>query len=208
MIGIIVELRTPGFGFPGAIGIASIGLFFWGHWLVRLAGWEELLLVALGITLLAIEVFVTPGFGVMGVLGLLSLVAGLTLSLFSAGATHELIVYAAARVVLSILLALIGSLVLLRFVTHLPYARHLVLDTGLGATSGYASAPESDQRWVGARGIASTPLRPSGIADLEGQRVDVVSDGEYIDAGALIEVTQVEGNRIVVRRAPTAQQET
>lgn len=208
MIGIIVELRTPGFGFPGAIGIASIGLFFWGHWLVRLAGWEELLLVALGITLLAIEVFVTPGFGVAGVLGLLSLVAGLTLSLFSAGATHELIVYAAARVVLSVLLALIGSLVLLRFVTHLPYARHLVLDTGLGATSGYASAPESDQRWVGARGTASTPLRPSGIADLDGQRVDVVSDGEYIDAGAPIEVTRVEGNRIVVRRAPAAQQET
>lgn len=208
MIGIIVELRTPGFGFPGALGIASIGLFFWGHWLVRLAGWEELLLVALGVTLLAIELFVTPGFGVTGVLGLLSLGAGLTLSLFSAGATHELIVYAAARVVLSVLLALVGSLVLFRFVPHLPYARHLVLDTGLDATSGYASAPESDQRWVGAHGTANTPLRPAGIADLAGQRVDVVSDGEYIDAGAPIEVTRVEGNRIVVRRAPTAQQET
>ena len=56
ILGIIVELRTPGFGVPGALGIASLVLFFWGHWLVRLAGWEELLLVGAGLILLAKEV--------------------------------------------------------------------------------------------------------------------------------------------------------
>ena len=48
ILGIIVEIRTPGFGVPGALGVASLALFFWGHWLVRLAGWEELLLVGAG----------------------------------------------------------------------------------------------------------------------------------------------------------------
>jgi membrane-bound serine protease (ClpP class) len=201
ILGIIVELRTPGFGVPGAIGIASLGLFFWGHWLVRLAGWEEILLVTLGLILLALEIFIIPGFGVAGVLGILALGGGLALSLVGAGATGSLVLYAIGRVALSLLIAIGLSLVLLRFLPYLPYARRLVLDTGLDARAGYASAPESDLKWVGKRGTAATPLRPAGIALLEGERVDVVSQGEYIEADAPIEVVRVDGNRIVVRQA-------
>lgn len=208
ILGIIVEIRTPGFGVPGIIGLTSLGLFFWGHWLVRLAGWEEILLVALGIALLSIELFVTPGFGLMGVAGILALLAGLTLSLFGAGATVQLIIQAAGRVVLALLAAVVGSLVLLRFLPHLPYARKLVLDTALGAPAGYASAPEGDLRWVGKHGTATSPLRPAGIGEFEGERVDVVSDGAFVEAGAAIEVVRVEGNRIVVRAARARREET
>jgi membrane-bound serine protease (ClpP class) len=201
ILGIIVELRTPGFGVPGAIGIASLGLFFWGHWLVRLAGWEEILLVTLGLILLAFEIFVIPGFGVAGVLGILALGGGLALSLVGAGATGALMLYATGRVALSLLIALGLSLVVLRFLPYLPYGRSLVLDADLDARAGYASAPETDLKLVGKRGTAATPLRPAGIADVEGQRVDVVSQGEYIEADAPIEVVRVDGNRIVVRQA-------
>jgi membrane-bound serine protease (ClpP class) len=201
MLGIIVELRTPGFGVPGALGITSLALFFWGHWLVRLAGWEEILLVALGLVLLAVELFVTPGFGVLGIAGIVALLAGLTLSLIGAGATVELVMSAIARVAVSLLIALAASVAALRFLPRLPYGRRLILDTGLGADAGYASAPESDHRWLGAQGTAVSPLRPAGIADLAGKRVDVVSQGEWIDAGAAIEVMRVDGNRIVVRQA-------
>jgi membrane-bound serine protease (ClpP class) len=202
ILGIIVELRTPGFGVPGAIGIASIGLFFWGHWLVRLAGWEEILLVALGLILLALEIFVLPGFGVAGVLGIVALLAGLALSLVGAGATGALVVWAVGRVALSLLIAIGASLILLRLVPHLPYGRTLVLATDLDARAGYASAPETDRKWVGARGTAATPLRPAGIAWLQGERVDVVSQGDYIEADVPIEVVRVDGNRIVVRPTP------
>ena len=75
------------FGVPGILGGLSLALHLGGHWLVRLAGWEELLLVGAGVLLLAAELFVLPGFGVAGVLGLLSLVGGLALSLVGAGAT-------------------------------------------------------------------------------------------------------------------------
>ncbi|MGH7346946.1 MAG: NfeD family protein, partial [Candidatus Rokuibacteriota bacterium] len=201
ILGIIVELRTPGFGVPGAIGIASLGLFFWGHWLVRLAGWEEILLVAVGVVLLALEIFVIPGFGITGVLGILALFGGLALSLVGAGATGAGVIFAIGRVSLSLLLALAASLALLRFLPHLPYGQRLVLDTGLDARAGYASAPETDLKWVGKRGTSATPLRPAGIADFEGQRVDVVSQGEYIEMDAPIEVVRVDGNRIVVRPA-------
>ena len=86
MLGIFLELRTPGFGLPGIAGVLSLGLFFWGHSLAQLAGWEELLLVALGVVLLALELLVFPGFGIAGVLGLLALAAGLVLSMTGVGA--------------------------------------------------------------------------------------------------------------------------
>ena len=200
MLGIILEIRTPGFGVPGVLGISSIALFFWGHWLVQLAGWEEMLLVGSGIVLLAVEIFVTPGFGVAGVLGIAALLSGLSLSLIGGGASWNFILRALGRVIFSLLLALVGSLVLLRFLPRLPFGRRLILETGLGAGEGYASPPDTDKQWLGKRGIAVSPLRPSGIAEVARERVDVVSDGEFIESGAPIVVTRVDGNRIVVRR--------
>jgi membrane-bound serine protease (ClpP class) len=200
ILGIIVELRTPGFGVPGAVGIGSLALFFWGHWLVRLVGWEELLLVGAGVILLVIEIFITPGFGATGALGIAALVGGLALSLVGAGATWAVLVTALGRVAVSLLLAIAAALTLLRFLPRLPFGRRLVLETELAAREGFASAPETDRAWLGKRGMTASPLRPAGLADIEGERVDVVSDGEFIDAGAPITVARVDGNRIVVRR--------
>lgn len=200
LLGIIVEIRTPGFGVPGALGIASLAVFFWGHWLVQLAGWEELLLVGSGLALLLIEVFVTPGFGVVGLLGITTLIGGLGLSVVGAGATMATVFAALGRVAMSLLLALAASLALLRFLPRLPFGQQLILQTELPAEAGYASAPTTDSRWLGTIGTAVSSLRPAGIAQLDGDRVDVVSDGEFIDAGVRIEVDRVDGNRIVVRR--------
>jgi membrane-bound serine protease (ClpP class) len=200
ILGIILELRTPGFGVPGALGILSLGLFFWGHWLVMLAGWEEVLLVAVGLGLLAVEIFVTPGFGLAGTLGLAALLGGLGLSLVGSGATWEAILTAAGQVVVSLLLAIAASLVMLRFLPRLPFGRRLVLSTELEAREGFASAPEADLMWLGKCGTAASTLRPAGIATFEGERVDVVSDGEFIETGEPITVVKVDGNRIVVRQ--------
>jgi membrane-bound serine protease (ClpP class) len=204
MLGIIIEIRTPGFGVPGALGITSLALFFWGHWLVQLAGWEELLLVVSGLVLLFLEIFVIPGFGLAGLLGIGTLLAGLTLSLIGAGATSEFILKAAGRVVFSLLAAVVGSVALLGFLPRLPFGRRLILETGLLAGAAGASAPESDRIWLGKSGTAISPLRPAGVAEIEGERVDVVSDGELIEPGVPIVVSRVDGNRIVVRRHRTA----
>ncbi|MGH7334785.1 MAG: NfeD family protein [Candidatus Rokuibacteriota bacterium] len=201
LLGVIVELRTPGFGAPGALGIASLALFFWGHWLVRLAGWEELLLIGLGLTLLAAEIFVIPGFGVPGVLGLALILAGLGLSIVGAGATWDTVGWAVGRVAISALVAIAAALAVLRLLPRLPVGRQLVLATELPAASGYASAPAGDHRWLDRRGTTTSPLRPAGIASIDGERVDVVSEGEFIDLGRTIVVVRVDGNRIVVRLA-------
>jgi len=200
LLGIIIELRTPGFGVPGALGLISLGLVLWGHWIVQLAGWEEVLLAVAGLVLLGLEVFVIPGFGIAGALGILGILAGLVLSMVGQGNTTELVMLVAVRVIFSLLAALAVSMVLLRFMTHSPIGRRLVLSTGLAAGQGYASAPESDMRLIGRTGVTASPLHPAGIALIDGNRVDVVSNGPLIGAGEPVVVDKVDGNRVVVRR--------
>jgi membrane-bound serine protease (ClpP class) len=200
LLGLLVEIRTPGFGVPGGIGVLSIALFFWGHWIVQLAGWEELLLVFVGVLLLLVEVFLLPGFTLAGVAGIVMLVAGLGLTLVGSGATAAAVISALGRVAISVLVALAGGLVAMRFLPKLPFGRRLILSTDMEAEEGFVSSPETDRQWLGRTGRAVSPLRPAGIAEIDGNRVDVVSDGVFIDAGAPVRVTRVDGNRIVVRR--------
>ncbi len=207
MLGIMVELRSPGFGIAGGVGVGSLALFFWGHWLVQLAGWEELLLIGIGLVLLVVEIFIIPGFGLAGALGIAALLGGLGLSMVGAGDTVAVMLDAVGRVVLALLVALLASLVLLRFLPRLPLARRMILQADLGSGPAHGSAPETDLRWLGKQGRALSVLRPAGIAEIEGERVDVVSDGAMIEAGAPIEVMRVDGNRIVVRRVPHSNQE-
>ncbi|MFW5952117.1 MAG: NfeD family protein, partial [Gemmatimonadota bacterium] len=75
-LGLLIEIKTPTFGLAGGAGITALALFFGGHYLVGLAGWEELLLLGAGLVLLAIEVFVVPGFGIFGLLGIGGVLAG------------------------------------------------------------------------------------------------------------------------------------
>jgi membrane-bound serine protease (ClpP class) len=202
LLGLFIEIRTPGFGVAGAVGLGALALFFWGHWIVQLAGWEELLLFAAGLILIAIEAFVLPGFGVAGVAGILAVVGGLSLALVGAGATIAIVIGALGRVAIALLVAMLGGALLLRFLPHLPFGKRLILATDMRAEAGYTSPPPEDEHWRGRTGTALSPLRPAGIADIDGARVDVVSDGAYIDAGTPVVVTRVDGNRIVVRRAP------
>src|SRR5690606_35139033 len=194
---------TPGFALPGVIGLLSLGLFFWGHWIVQLAGWEELLLVAIGLALLAIEIFILPGVTVAGLAGVVALVAGRVRAVDGAGAMVATFVRCGGRVAMAILVALAAGFLLLRLLPRLPCGRELVLTTEVPADQVYVSPPRGDQSWLGRSGIASSPLRPAGIAHIDGVRVDVVSDGAFIEAGAAIDVIRVDGNRIVVRRSRT-----
>lgn len=202
MLGILVEMRTPGLGLAGGIGVGSLALFFWGHWLVQLAGFEELLLAGLGLALLVAEVVFIPGFGITGLLGIAALLGALVLSMTGAGDTAVVIVEATWRVVIALLVALLAGLALLRFLPRLPFARRFVLESTLGTGPAHGSAPESDQRWLGKTGYSTSALRPAGIADIEGERVDVVSDGALIEPNTPIQVIHVDGNRIVVRQIP------
>lgn len=204
ILGILIEVRTPGFGVPGALGLTSLALVLGGHYTVQLVGWEELILVAVGVILIGVEVFVIPGFGLAGVGGITALLAGLSLSMVGQGATVAAIFAAAGRVTFSMLAAIALSVLAFRLLTKTSLTGRLVLDSSLppgggeGAEPTAAAHPYRDM--LGREGATITALRPAGLAQFDGERVDVVSTGEMIEPGTAIVVHRMDGNRIVVRR--------
>jgi len=200
MLGIIIEFKTPAFGMAGAAGAVLLALFFGSRFLVGLAGMEELLLLGAGIVLLLVEGFVLPGFGIAGVAGLLAVGASFFLALLPAFATAADVSTAAG------LLSIAGIAIVLMgwaLVRHLPksgrFARSgLLLSESTATEVGYSSA-EVRPELVGASGVAVTDLRPSGVAKIGDERVDVEAESSWISAGTPVRVIRSEGYRHVVR---------
>lgn len=166
-----------------------------------------LFLMGLGVLLLLAEAFLLPGFGVAGFLGLASLAGGLLFLATGASPADPTPVEAGAlvRFGLQFVGTVLGGFLLLALLSrHLPRfgpARALIL-TAPGApppTPVRGAAPPAP----GARGRALSPLRPAGLADFGSGPEDVVSQGEWIDAGAPVEVVAVEGTRVTVRGVGT-----
>ncbi len=201
-LGILIELYTPGLGIPGVLGVLCLFSFFGGHLLVNLAGLEELILFVVGLSLLALEVFVIPGFGIAGIAGLLCIFTALVLTLiglpldvtFSTGAWVEPM----SRVSIALVVTLLLMVVALRFLPRTRAGRQLVLESATTRKRGFVSAPDQSTL-LGKIGVAQTDLRPAGVARFAGQRIDVVTDGSYISAGSAIRVIEVAGMRVVVR---------
>jgi membrane-bound serine protease (ClpP class) len=199
-LGLLFEVKTPGFGIGGLAGLIGLGLFFGAHLLVGLAGLEELLLMAAGLVLIGLEVFVIPGFGVAGALGILALGAGLVLSML--GRFPTLMDLSTALMVVLVAMVLTG-------VFAFAFLRHLRWSRGMGgvflreATTKEAGYISGDLRpeLMGLRGTAATHLRPAGVGLFDDERIDVVSEGPWIEAGQPIEILRAEGYRCVVRKA-------
>lgn len=212
LLGAYIEFKTPGFGIPGLLGAGLLTLFFFGHLIAGLAGMEDVFLVVVGIGLLALEIFVIPGFGIFGVLGMLAVMAGLGLSLFprlpkdpnpipdfEPTMVGEYLQSAMLRFVAAAALTWLGVWLLSKILPKTPLYSQLVHSTALSTGEG-RPPPETESRssLVGATGTALTPMHPSGTGNINGERYDVVSSGDIIDKGAAIRVCSVDGNRIVV----------
>lgn len=222
---ILIDLFTAGFGVAGLVGIGMLAAFFWGHFLAGLAGWEGVALVVLGLALLAAEAFVVPGFGVAGILGIGALLGGMFLSMISDElVTDQALRRAGLTVAATFLLIVVGGGVAFWMLPKATRFRGLVLQTQVGipdvaperrarrrwfaserpeerlTTRRAPSAEASEPSLNGAHGVALSDLRPGGFARIGDSRVDVVTEGDFIPAGAAIEVISDEGYRRVVRR--------
>lgn len=188
--GIVIELLVPGFGAPGIIGTLAFVLYFFGNYVAGFAGAETWLLFILGLVMLVLELFV-PSFGILGLLGSISLVAGVVRAAYSY--THALfslgIAFAAATVVIIIVAVIFKE----RGIWN-----RFILKDSLTKDQGFVPVVEK-LSLIGLKGISVTPLRPSGTAMIADERVDVVTEGSFIQANAPITVVKVEGGRIVVK---------
>jgi membrane-bound serine protease (ClpP class) len=199
-MGLIVEIKTPSFGLAGTAGLLSLSLFFGSHLIVGLAGLEDLIIFAVGLVLVGVEVFLIPGFGFFGLVGALGILAGLYLSLMGALPTTADFTRAGLVLSTTVLLIAVTAWVMIR---TLPGSSRLArsgifLLQRTDRTIGYESArPRRDL--VGVAGKAITDLRPSGTGLFGDERVDVVSESEWITEGTPIRIVSAEGYRHIVR---------
>ena len=193
IIGVYIELKTPGFGIGGVISIIAFSIFFFAQIFVGDSGFLSPAIFLLGIVLLAIEIFVIPGFGITGILGILGIVAGIFMSFGInniAQATFVVFVSLIADIILIIILA--------RFILKSKgFKSKIALDTD---TAGYYSSVSYDDL-LGCEGITDTFLRPSGNIIINGKKYDAITEGEFINKGVKIKVILVEGNKIVIKEA-------
>ncbi|OGG50002.1 MAG: hypothetical protein A3F84_02230 [Candidatus Handelsmanbacteria bacterium RIFCSPLOWO2_12_FULL_64_10] len=205
VIGIWIEMKTPGFGAPGVTGAAALTLFLFGHYLAGLAEFTEIVLIVVGIALLAVEIFAFPGTFVAAGLGIVCILAGVIMAMqgfvlpdisdapwqvdtLRGSILRTLLGFASAGVVMAILAPQLPKM---------PFFRRVALETVVVAT-----APGvEDASLVGRAGTAVTDLRPGGKIDIEGKLLDVIADGEFVLHGERVVVDAVSENRIRVRKA-------
>lgn len=189
-VGIVMELFSPGFGIPGFIGLSALLLFFFGHLIAGLTGFESLILFIIGLGLILLE-FVISG-GIAGILGFIAVIASLFMA--SDNAVHmgiSLLIAFTASIVLSILLIKV-------FGKRLRLFQKITLTESTNTESGYISN-KSRLELIGMEGYTVTDMRPAGTILVENERIDAVSEGAFIRKGAKIRVVKAEGSRIVVR---------
>jgi len=199
LAGVIIEVFTTGFGVAGIVGGISLLLYFGGHLFAGFSGWGTILLLLAGVILLLIEA-VVPGFGIFGVSGIICFAAGIVVTAPNLQTGLQ-----------SLVIAIIGTIVLLaiafKFLAKKNVLNRLVLSLKFNKEQGYISQKKDYSHYLGQKARTVTDLRPAGIVVLDdGSRLDVVSDGSFIEKGQEVIITFVDGPRIVVTKnqAPEA----
>jgi membrane-bound serine protease (ClpP class) len=213
LLGAYMEFQSPGLGLPGAVAIVALAIFLGAPYMAGFTVTWEIVVIILGLALIAVEVFVIPGFGVAGISGMILLVFGLLASFIPAEpgkddffhipnlpATYEYLEYG----IYSIGSGLVGALILMAL--WVKYMPRTSLGSKIIAPNPTPAQVTVDDPYktvarVGDEGKATSPLRPVGRARFGDMLVDVVSEGDYIQPGEKVRVMERHGNRIVVRRA-------
>lgn len=216
LLALFLVLTHPGAILPETVAAVALIALLAPPMLIGMAAWWEVAAIILGIVLLAAEIFIFPGFGIPGVLGLLCLFGGLVGTFAPQGADglfpdtpagREDLFAGVVTVALSTLVAAGGMYAIARNIGSLPVVGRLILKDPVRADESgdddmLAAMQPEDALRPGMRGRAVTPLRPAGKADIEGRIADVVSDLGFVGAGTPVRVTSVTTFRVVVEPIP------
>lgn len=209
--GIYFEMQSPGIGFPLGVAILGAILYFAPLYLEGLAeNWEILLFIA-GLILLGVEIFVLPGFGVAGILGISFVFLGLVLSLLhNVRFNFEGVnLWKAGIAVTTVFAGVTAGVGLALWLSDKLFSAQrgplgkLALQTVQEVSKGYVSIDNALLLLKGKTGTAQTVLRPSGKVELEGEVYDAVTSGEFIDKGSSVVVLRVEATQLYVEKTET-----
>lgn len=201
ILGLLTEIKTPGWGIAGTIGLISLALFFGTGYILQLANIWEILVFIIGLILLIIEIFYIPGFGFLGILGIVLMIGSIFFGLigdFPIVSEND-IANALIQLAASLVASIIFLFILWKFLPGIPIWGRLILSTSEEQTEGFVSNPDFSHL-IGKRGKALSQLRPAGIAIIDDKRYDVVTEGEFVSKDEEIEVIQTIGSKIVVKK--------
>ena len=205
--GIYFELKMPGIGLPTVIAILGAILYFAPLYLDGLAANWEILLFFIGLILIALEIFVIPGFGVVGILGIVCVLLGLILSLINndfftfPNGIMETIGYTLFRVTITLIIGIPLAAAFGGSIFNFPVFKKMVLLDDQKSNKGYSIKQSEQVDVIGLEGIVISDCRPSGKVEIEGNLYDAISDAEYILKGTKIIVTKVQGYSVKVKKA-------
>ena len=212
MFMLILELKLPGIGLPGILSALAFLLFFWGHYLSGTADQLEIMLFLGGLVCLALELFVFPGFGVFGMSGILLILVSVVMASHTfVWPTQEYEYRQMGGTLLQVTVAIVavagGAVVLGRYFPSLPLFNRIVLKPEpIGEPDDPTAKPTlgGDPTYfylIGETGpLHRPPLRPTGKARFGELLVDVTADGFYIDPNSLVEVVEVHGQKVIVKK--------
>ena len=211
LAGLYIEVKSPGFGVPGAVGVFCLALVFLSQYLVGLAHYTEFFLLVGGIVLLGIEMFVLPGFGLAGFAGIVVIVIGMVLAMQDFVVPDpqipwqkDLLIQNGIRVLGAYIAAMISGLLFIRYaMPKIPSSRE---GPYLAASlkQAHADAKQTQMVRTGDTGVALTYLRPSGKAEINNEMIDVITENQFLEKGTPVRVIDIRGNRIVVDRKEPA----
>jgi membrane-bound serine protease (ClpP class) len=198
--GLLAEIKSPGWGVPGTAGLIALTLFFGTSYILQLASVIEILMFIIGVALILLEIFVIPGFGIAGISGIILIFASLFFSLVGSDPflDFELVSRAIIQLSISLVLALVLIFVLAKYLPKTSIFNKFVLSVSEKSVDGFSSHSFAEDL-IGAEGIALTTLRPAGTAKINGRRVDVMTESEYVEKGKKIKVLAVDGIRVLVK---------
>lgn len=198
--GIYFELQTPGIGFPLAAAITAGILYFAPLYIEGLAQNWEILLFIVGLILIALEVFVIPGFGIAGISGITLVVAGFFLALidnvnfnFESVSTSD-----TGRASLTVVIGFVFGTASVVWLSSRIGTKGIFRKVALTADLENTTASPVLESLIGKEGIAATVLRPSGKVLLDGQLYDGVSESGFIEKGTPIRVIRFENAQVYV----------
>ena len=213
MVGIYIEIKTPGFGLPGIVGIVAFALYFLGGYIAGLSGMEWLAVFVIGLVLVVLEFFVFTGTVVLGLAGILLMLIAVVMALadvYPAPLPDAPILpsFESLQAPLGVLAtALLGGLVAIalvaRFLPQVPILRTMVSDSASGVASVEQQARDHTQQ-IGQSGVAISSLRPGGKAQFGERILDVVTQGELIAKGAKVRIIGHSATEAVVEEVEGA----
>ena len=199
-LGILFELQSPGWGIPGIVGITCLILSLSASYIAQLATISDLLLIIAGFSLIMLEAFVIPGFGIVGISGIGIVVYGLYLLLIpNVPVGEEVLSNANDGFMIGLLGAVIGIYLLLNLMVKTKFWKQLTAPGSQKKEDGYTNS-FGWESLIDQVGEADTDLHPSGWVIVESKRFFMISEGDFIEKGSSVKVLSVDGNRIVVKK--------